>query len=162
MLGLLQPDQHKEFETHLASCTLCQREMKLEGLITQEFEKTMDPGQIEHIVLAKLRLRREMNKGFSWGYAVRGIAYGLVAATLGVIFIHPFLSVLIKILNQIVPMMPEPQFGWLKSFEWIESVGSITAVFSNLYVVGGIGVVLLIGSMVFSIRIMRAQFSLSR
>jgi len=156
MLGLLQPDQRKEFETHLAKCPVCQREMKLESMITTEFEKTMEPGQIEHVVLAKLRLRREMNKGFSWGYAVRGAAYGLAAAILGLVFIPPLLTLFITALSRIVSTIPQPQFGWIESF------GSVAAVFSNPYVVGGIGVGALIGSIVYTIYIMRAQFSLSQ
>ena len=55
MLGLLKPDEQSEFETHLEGCTVCQQEMKMESMITDEFGKTMDPGMIEHIVLAKRR-----------------------------------------------------------------------------------------------------------
>jgi hypothetical protein len=159
MLGLLPPEQHKEFESHLTTCSACRREMKLESLITSEFEKTMEPGHIEQMVLAKLRLRREMNKGFSWGYAVRGAAYGLAAATLGFVFIPPVLSFLIRALND---MIPELRFEWLGSFGWLESFGSISAIFSDLYVVGGIGIVALIGSIVYTLYVMRAQFSLSQ
>ena len=156
LLGLLKPDEQVEFETHLENCSMCQQEMKLEAMLTDEFEETMDPGQIEHIVLAKLRLRREMNKGFSWGYAVKGVAYGIAAAVLGIIFIPPILSALTRVLNQVIPRIPQPEFGWIESFN------SIAAVFSNLYVVGGIGIAALIGSIVYTLYVMKAQFSLSQ
>ena len=155
-LGLLKADEQKEFQTHLKQCAVCQREMKLEAVITDEFGKTMDPGHIENIVLAKLRLQRELNRGFSWGYAIRGIAYGMAAAILGIVFIPPLLTFLINSLSHIVTTIPEPQFGWVESF------GSITALFSNLYVVGGIGIAVLIGSIIYTVHVMHAQFSLSQ
>ncbi|UCC11155.1 MAG: zf-HC2 domain-containing protein [candidate division WOR-3 bacterium] len=156
ILGLLKPEELLEFETHLESCTVCRQEMKLEAMLTDEFEKGMNPGEIEQIVLAKLRLRREMNKGFSWGYAVRGVAYGVAAAILGIVIIPPLLSALIRVLNQVIPRIPQPEFGWVESF------GSVAAVFSNLYVVGGIGIAALIGSIIYTIYVMKAQFSLSQ
>ncbi len=156
ILGLLNPDEQIEFETHLEGCTVCQQEMKLEAMLTAEFEKGSDPGQIEHIVLAKLRLRRELNKGFSWGYAVRGVAYGVAAAILGIVLIPPVLSAFIRVLNQVIPMMPRPEFGWIESFD------SVAAVFSNLYVIGGIGIAALVGSIIYTLYVMKAQFSLSQ
>ena len=79
-LHRLTDKQKKEFEVHLQSCELCQRELMIEQVIEEELSVELDPGFIEGRTMARLRLRREQGIRSIRLYAFRVVVLGIASA----------------------------------------------------------------------------------
>jgi hypothetical protein len=149
LLGLLEHDEQKEFEAHLVQCSTCQKELKIEKAIMHEFSSQLEAGRIEHIVLMKLRLRKEFKPGFSWRYIFKTAAYACAAAVLGVLFLPLFMKFVLGVSNNFAGISISP---W-----WIESIASITSLFAHTYIFLGAGISLALACMIYSIHLLRQQ-----
>jgi hypothetical protein len=90
LLHRLTDEQKKEFEVHLESCAVCQRELAIELAIEEELSVELEPGFIEGGTMARLSLRREQGIRSFWLYAYRVIVLGITAAVV-VFILFPFL-----------------------------------------------------------------------
>ncbi len=91
-LGLLSGQETREFEAHLAACSVCQQELKIESTIEKELSIELQPGYIEGKVLAHIRLHQARDMRSFWLYAFRMIVYGVTAIIIGFIFIPHILK----------------------------------------------------------------------
>lgn len=86
----LTDDQKKEFELHLKSCAVCQREMAIEMAIEDELAVELEPAFIENKIMVRLRLRRAQDLRSFWLYAYRMVVLGITAAIVCFVLL-PFL-----------------------------------------------------------------------
>ena len=85
-LGLLSEKERKEFENHLQTCSLCQRELQIESGIEKVLGVELEPGFIESKVLTRVRLHQAKDMRSFWLYSLRMAIYGVAAIVLGLIF----------------------------------------------------------------------------
>jgi anti-sigma factor RsiW len=90
-LNQLTDEERKEFQTHLESCKICQRELALEMAIENELAQEFDPGFVENRIKVRLQLQQERDMRSFWLYAFRMAVYGISAAIAGFVLI-PLLS----------------------------------------------------------------------
>ncbi len=85
VLGLLAENDRTEFEEHLQTCTVCQRELTIETTVEKILSVELEPGYIESKVLARVKLRQAQSMRSLWLYSLRMIVYGVVAGVIGLI-----------------------------------------------------------------------------
>ena len=143
-LHRLTDEQEKEFEAHLESCAVCQRELAIERAIEEELSVELEPGYIESQIIARWRLRREQGVQSFWLYAYRVIALGITAAV--VIFV--LLPFLLKF----------PLKSFFESSQFTSALerllGGLPAV-NPIFVAVGFGYILLVASSIFTLVRMR-------
>lgn len=90
LLQQLTDEEKREFELHLKSCELCQRELQIENVIENELSTELHPGFIENRIRARLQLRQVRGMRSLWMYVLRMVVYGVTASVVGVV-LFPFL-----------------------------------------------------------------------
>jgi len=89
-------DREKEnFQTHLKTCDICQRELRIETAIENELSEEFDPGFIENRIRARLQLRQAQDMRSFWLYTFRMAVYGVTAAVAAFILIPLLLKSLL-------------------------------------------------------------------
>ena len=79
-LHQLTDEQKREFEVHLKSCAVCQRELAIELVIENELAVELQPGFVENKVMVHLQLKQTQDMRSFWLYAYRMIVLGITAA----------------------------------------------------------------------------------
>lgn len=143
-LHRLTDEQEKEFETHLESCALCQRELAIELAIEEELSVESEPGFVESKIIARWRLRREQGVRSFWLYAYRVIALGITAAVV-ILVLLPFLLRF--------PLKSFFEMGQLTSA--LERMLDGLPAVNPIFVTVGFGYILLIASSIFTLVRMR-------
>jgi len=145
ILGTLDNTGRQEFDLHLKKCKLCQKELQIESLIAEELSESLQPGEIEDIVLARVRLLKDAKPDFSWLYFFRMIIYGM-ASIVAVLAFSPKFMIFVSQLGF------ELDVNILEVFNQIEaSSGSALMLFI------GFGIILVFLSSVFSYTLLRRE-----
>ena len=90
LLKQLTDEEKREFEVHLKSCELCQKELQIESVIENELSTELQPGFIENRIRARLQLRQARDMRPLWMYVLRMVVYGVTASVVSVVLL-PFL-----------------------------------------------------------------------
>jgi hypothetical protein len=86
-LQQLTEEEKAEFETHLKSCEICQRELQVEMVIENELSAELKPGFVENRIMARLKLRQARDMRPFWLYSFRMVVYGVTASILSMILL---------------------------------------------------------------------------
>ena len=90
LLQQLTDEEKREFELHLKSCKLCQREFQIESVIEGELSTELQPGFIENRIRAHLQLHKARDMRALWMYVLRMVVYGVTASVVSIV-LFPFL-----------------------------------------------------------------------
>jgi len=94
-LGELTGREKGNFEMHLKSCEICQRELRVEMAVENELSREFDPGFIENRIKARLQLKQTQDMRSFWLYAFRMAVYGVTAAVAAFVLIPMLLKSLL-------------------------------------------------------------------
>ena len=142
-LGILGDTAKQEFEAHLKKCKLCQKELKIESVIAKELSESLEPGEIEDGVLARVRLLKDAKPSLSWLYLFRMAIYA-GAATITLLAFSSRFAIFFSKLNLGI------------NINILQELNQILASLSSSYVVAIIfGVFLVLLSSVFSYTLLR-------
>lgn len=141
-MRILSESEKKSFEEHLDECISCQRELALEKTIDAALSESFEPPLLEHAVMERVRLIRSckpittpFNLVPALGYALCGLLTGFLGVTLWrFIPFHRILAVRPTIPDIHPPAIPSTIF---------------------LVVVGSFGILLTLGSIIFSLHLDR-------
>jgi len=139
-MGLLSDEKKAAFEEHLRTCTMCQQEIQVQGVMDQVLSDRFDPGNIETFIVSKVRLIKNMKPENSWLYIFQVGAYVAAATTLLWIFI-PFI-------NNLITM------GRVEIWKLIETYPSLPGGFSTAVFIG-FAIIFILGSGILTYRVLR-------
>lgn len=89
----------EEFERHLRSCELCQRELSIQRAVEDELSEKFDPGFVENRVMERLQLWQAQDARSFWLYTFRMAVCGVAAAIAGFVLI----PMLVRMLSGVSP-----------------------------------------------------------
>lgn len=142
LLGILTEKEKKMFEKHVDTCDYCQRELQIEKAIDGQLSESFEPGHLEDIVLKRVRLIRSFNFGTLSLSSVHALVYALVGLVFGFVGVslwrfipfHRMSSLAFTVPDFALPTIPGPLF---------------------LGIVVSLGFLLMIGSLIYSLRLNR-------
>lgn len=144
-LGLLSKAEVQTFEEHLKACAVCTRELQIESTIEKALAVELQPGFIEDYVCARVRVQSTRNMRSFWLYALRMTAYGLVAAILGFSLIPQFIKFLFE----------EQHYIAISTGALSELITRTSNSATGLFVIMGLGIILIIASSIYSLGYIR-------
>jgi anti-sigma factor RsiW len=93
----------EEFERHLETCEVCQRELRIEKAVENELSEEFDPGFIENRVRVRLQLWQAQDIRSFWLYTFRVAVSGIAAAIAGFVLI----PMLVRFLSGVSPNLSQ-------------------------------------------------------
>ena len=136
-LNMLGQKERKLIEEHITGCEKCQRAMEIELEIDNELSRRMDPGNIEDVVLQRLRVYKEIKIRSWWQYPFRVFLNTLTGFAIG-------FGIWIFIGNQF------NNISWLTDL--INAAGNNISANTSIYISSGLGVVSLLGGVLIAFR----------
>ncbi|HIE06133.1 MAG TPA: hypothetical protein EYP58_04960 [bacterium (Candidatus Stahlbacteria)] len=142
-LGLLDAGDEKAFQVHLESCPICRKELQVESEIDKELSAELEPGAIEHLVIARLRLLKSADPATSLFELIRMGIYAAASIIGGFVILPIILKIPYKVLSL--------------DFSIFSQLGNYLNTFINTHIIiiGLVGVLFLISSTILSLRIIR-------
>ena len=95
----LNEKEREDFEKHLSSCDVCQRELRIQRTVEDELLQEFDPGFVESRVIERLKIWQAEDVRSFWLYAFRVAVSGIAAAIAGFVLI----PMLIRLVSGVSP-----------------------------------------------------------
>ena len=98
-LGELTGRAKEEFEEHLRTCELCQRELSIQETVVDELSEEFDPGFVESRVMERFMIWQAQDVRSFWLYTFRMAVCGVAAAIAGFVLI----PMLVRLVSGVSP-----------------------------------------------------------
>jgi hypothetical protein len=99
--------EREDFEKHLRSCDICQRELRIQRAVEDELLQEFDPGFVESKVMERLSIWQTQDTRSFWLYTFRVAVCGIAAAIAGFVLI----PMLVRLLSGVFPNLSQYMQG---------------------------------------------------